>query len=69
MLRSRESARERTLLRVIDQQQQTIRDLTDRLMHMAGQPWTLPPFPEHTTVPDADEPIEWTATPEQEPLY
>jgi hypothetical protein len=68
MFRS-ETLRERTLLRVIEQQQQTIRDLTDRLMYQAGQPWQLPPLPENTVVPDEPEQPVWSQTPEQEPLY
>jgi hypothetical protein len=46
-----ESARERALLRLIEQQQRTISDLVDRLMHMSGQTWMPPP-------PQASEAIE-----------
>lgn len=62
-----ETARERELLRLIRQQQDTINDFANRLMYVTGNAWTLPPRP-------APEPLEreertWTATPEQEPVY
>lgn len=69
IFRRPESLRERTLLRLIEQQQHTIRDLTDRLMYATGRSWNLPPHPENTTVPAEWQPDEWTATPEQEPKY
>lgn len=59
--------RERTLLRLIEQQQQQIRDLQDRLMYLAGRAWAPPPG-ELTRVEDPP-PVDWTATPEQEPVY
>jgi len=40
----RESSRERALLRLIEQQQQIIREQNDRLMVLAGKPWSLPPL-------------------------
>lgn len=39
----RESRRERTLLRLLESQQQTIRELNDRIMYLAGRTWTPPP--------------------------
>lgn len=65
----RETARERTLLRIIESQQQQIRDLTDRLMYVSGQAWQLPPLPENTQVEPDELPVDWTASPEQEPIY
>jgi hypothetical protein len=49
-----ETARERTLLRLIEQQQRVIADMADRLMHMSGQTWTPPPMP--TETPYEEEP-------------
>jgi hypothetical protein len=68
MFRRAESARERTLLRLIDEQQRTIRDLTDRLMYATGNVWVPPP--DSVSAPSAP-PAErdWTAAPEQEPIY
>jgi hypothetical protein len=68
MIRRPESLRERTLLRVIESQQRQIEDLTNRLMYVVGQAWQLPPLPENTHVQVEVEP-DWTATPEQEPVY
>ena len=68
MFQRPESLRERTLLRLIEQQQVTIRDLTDRLMHVTSHTWTLPPLPENTKVPDVT-PREWTENPSEEPVY
>lgn len=39
-----ESARERTLLRLIEQQQRMIENLADRLMYLSGATWTPPPL-------------------------
>jgi hypothetical protein len=53
-----ESARERTLLRLIEQQQRTIENLADRLMYLSGQTWTPPPVSEaDQPLPEAEEPI------------
>jgi len=49
----------RVLLRLVEQQQRTINDMADRLMHMAGQTWMPPPI--------STEPIE--QIPEEEPVY
>ena len=69
IFRRAESARERALLRLIESQQQTIRDLNDRLMYATGHAWTLPDLPENTQ-PVADYvPPTWTANPEQEPVF
>lgn len=50
MFRRPESMRERTLLKLIADQQRTIDQLVDRLMHLAGHTWALPeqPPPEPT---------------------
>lgn len=37
--------RERTLLKIIEQQQRTISDQNDRLMYLAGHTWALPEQP------------------------
>ena len=54
-----ETARERTLLRLIEQQQRTIENLADRLMYLSGQTWTPPPLGQEA------EP----SIPEEEPIY
>jgi len=38
-----ESEQVRTLLRLIERQQQTIDNLSDRLMYLVGQTWMPPP--------------------------
>ena len=54
----RESHRERTLLRLIEQQQRIIADLNDRLMHLAERPWNLPPsIVQEMPMPDEGEPM------------
>ena len=63
------SRRERVLLKIIETQAQTIRDLNDRLMYATGHAWTLPDLPENTQ-PVADYvPPAWTASPEQESVF
>lgn len=52
MFRRPESLRERTLLKLIVDQQRTIEQLTDRLMHLAGHTWSLP------EQPPAEPPVE-----------
>lgn len=52
-----ESQRERVLLRLIEQQQRTIDNLTDRLMFLSGSTWTPPPLQ-----PEAENQLE-------EPVY
>lgn len=54
-----ESEQIRTLLRVIEKQQQTIDGMADRLMYLVGQTWTPPPI--------TSQPIE--EIPEEEPVY
>ena len=39
-----ESEQVRVLLRLIEQQQRTIDNLTDRLMYLVGQTWMPPPI-------------------------
>lgn len=64
MFRRPESMRERALLRLIEEQQRTITDLTDRIMFLAGRPWEVPPV---EVVPRPEPPERtWTETPEQE---
>ena len=50
----RESHRERTLLRLIEQQQRIIADLNDRLMFLADRTWTPPPTPTEQTYVEPD---------------
>lgn len=64
-----ESARERVLLRIIESQQRTIENLNDRLAAALGQPWTLPPLPENTTVAPEWQQPDWTTAPDQAPVY
>lgn len=66
MFRRPESLRERTLLKLIEMQARTISDQNDRIMHLEGRPWQVPPSDPKPKV-DALE-RTWTATPEQEPL-
>jgi hypothetical protein len=54
-----ESARERVLLRLIEQQQRTIESLADRLMYLTGRTWMPPPLGAE----------EETTLPEEEPFY
>jgi hypothetical protein len=47
--------------------------LVNQVMHLSGKSWTPPPA-ERWTAPAGDDPLvaeigEWTATPEQQPLY
>jgi hypothetical protein len=44
MFRRSESERERALLRLIEDQQQLIRDLGDRLLSLSGTPLSPPPL-------------------------
>lgn len=67
MFRRPESLRERTLLRIIERQERTIEELTDRLMYMAGRPWGLP-APTRSELPDAP-PREWTSSPAEASVY
>jgi len=50
-----ESARERTLLRLIEQQQRTIDNLADRLMYLSGSTWMPPPVAEVPAEPEPEE--------------
>jgi len=54
-----ESARERTLLRLIENQQRTISELVSQIMHLTGRTWLPPPFNE--------EPM--TEAEEEQPMY
>lgn len=60
-----ESARERTLLRLIESQQRIIADqqreisdLANRIMYMANKPWELPLIDEPITHEPEPEPFE-----------
>jgi hypothetical protein len=44
------------------------RELLDRIMHLAGQTWTPPPSTERAPR-EPVEPLVYTATPEQDPIY
>lgn len=68
MFRRPESLRERTLLRIIERQERTIAELTDRVMHLAGRPWEQAPAERHDAAEDF-EPLTWAAAPEQDPKY
>jgi hypothetical protein len=63
-----ESARERTLLRLIEQQQKTIENLADRLMYLSGQTWTPPPLGPIPELEEEDEPVysAWDGLPPTE---
>jgi hypothetical protein len=54
MFRS-ESARERALLRLIENQQNLIRDLADRLAAISGHPLIPPPLTPSYEMPDEEE--------------
>jgi hypothetical protein len=69
MFHRRESERERTLLRLIESQQRQIDELLNRIAWSAGTPWTPPPPTESQFELEEPEPVTWTATPEEEPVY
>jgi len=68
MFRRSESLRERTLLRLVESLQQQNRDLTDRLMYATGNVWMPPPEQANVHKTEPEE-RDWTATPEQEPVF
>jgi hypothetical protein len=52
-----ESAQVRTLLRLIEKQQETINNMADRLMYLVGQTWMPPPLqPGQTFEAEQEEP-------------
>lgn len=68
--RRSESNRERALLRLVEQLQRKNDELLDRLMLMTGTPWNVPPADVQPRREEAEYvPPDWTATPEQEPIY
>jgi len=57
MFRRSESERERALLRLIEDQQQLIRDLGDRLLSLSGTPLAPPPLTPERFQEEEPEPV------------